>query len=158
MEQRAKATEENEEMCGMVMIGSSQMGRMKDEIERMTGDGVVVKKLIRMRGEMTEDVVNKAPRELAMIGEYPSVIVIRRPGNSLMEHGVGEWRGFGPERTVKVSKSAGGRTAEKWGVRYHMQDPRRISMVEKRKLVDRMVSLIKGAGELFPESVLVYCT
>jgi hypothetical protein len=36
-----------------------------------------------------------------------------------------------------------------------MQEPRRISMVEKRQLVDRMVSLIKGAGELFPESVLV---
>jgi hypothetical protein len=39
-----------------------------------------------------------------------------------------------------------------------MQEPRRISMVEKRQLVDRMVSLIKGAGELFPESVLVYMT
>ncbi len=83
--------------------GSSQMGRMKDEIERLTGDGVVVEKLIRMKGEMTEDVENKALRELAMIGEYPSVIMIGGPGNSLMEHGVGEWRGFGPERTVKVS-------------------------------------------------------
>ncbi len=31
-------------------------------------------------------------------------------------------------------------------------------MVEKRQLVDRMVSLIKGAGELFPKSVLVYMT
>jgi hypothetical protein len=102
--------------------------------------------------------VNKALRELAVIGEYPSVIVVGGPGNSLMEHGDGDWRGFGPERTVKVSKNTGGKTAEKWEVRYHMQEPRRISMVEKRQLVDRMVALLKGAGELFPESVLVYMT
>ncbi len=48
-----------------------------------------------------------------MTVEYPSVIVVGGPGNSLMEHGKGEWRGFEAERTVKVSKSAGGKTAEK---------------------------------------------
>jgi hypothetical protein len=158
MEQRAKMKDVSDERCGIVMTGSSQMGRMKDEIERMSGTGVVVEKLIRMKGELTEDVVNKALRELAVIGEYPSAIVVGGPGNSLMEHGEGDWRGFGPERTVKVSKNTGGRTAEKWEVRYHMQEPRRISMVEKRQLVDRVVALIKGAGELFPESILAYMT
>jgi hypothetical protein len=58
-------------------------------------------------------VVNKALRELTITVESPSVIVIGGPGSSLMEHGKGEWRGFGAERTVKVSKSAGGKTAEK---------------------------------------------
>ncbi len=47
---------------------------------------------------------------------------------------------------------------EKWEVRYHMHEPRRITTVEKRQLVDRMVTSFKGAGELFPESVLVYMT
>jgi hypothetical protein len=39
-----------------------------------------------------------------------------------------------------------------------MQDPRKISMVEKRQLVDRVVKLVRGAHELFPESVIVYLT
>jgi hypothetical protein len=39
-----------------------------------------------------------------------------------------------------------------------MQEPRRITMVEKRQLVDRVVNLVRGAQELFPESVLVYMT
>jgi hypothetical protein len=37
-----------------------------------------------------------------------------------------------------------------------MEDPRKISLLEKRELVDRMVTLANGAGELFPEAVVVY--
>jgi hypothetical protein len=107
---------------------------------------------------LTGDEVNKALRELAVIGEYQTSIVIGGPGNSLMEHGVGDWRGYGPERTVKVSQSSGGKVVEHWEVKYHMQEPRKISMVEKRQLVDRVVKLVKGAHELFPESVVVYVT
>jgi hypothetical protein len=47
---------------------------------------------------------------------------------------------------------------ERWKVRYYMQEPRKISMVEKRQLVDRVVKLVRGAQELFPESVIVYMT
>ncbi len=102
--------------------------------------------------------MNKALSELAVIIEYPMSIVVGGPGNSLMEHGVGDWRRFGPERTVKVSQSTGGKVVERWEVRYHMQEPRKISMVEKRQLVDRVVKLVRGAYELFPESLIVYVT
>ncbi len=131
---------------------------ISNEIEKMGYSGVQVERMIKMRGMLTDDEVNKALRELAVIGEYPTSIVIGGPGNSLMEHGVRDWRGYGPERTVKVSQSSGGKVVERWEVRFHMQEPRKISIVEKIQLVDRVVKLVKGAHELFPESVVVYVT
>jgi hypothetical protein len=107
---------------------------------------------------LTEEEVNKALRELAVIEDYPTSIVIGGPGNSLMEHGVGDGRGFGPERTVKVRQSTVGKVVERWEVKYHMSEPRKISMVEKRQLVDRVVRLVREANELFPESLVVYMT
>lgn len=44
------------------------------------------------------------------------------------------------------------------GVRHHMESPKRITMVEVRLLVDRMVKLVSGVGELFPASDIVYMT
>jgi hypothetical protein len=45
-------------------------------------------------------------------------------------NGTGESRGFGPERTVKVTSKVSGK-GESWEVRYHMEEPRKITMVEK---------------------------
>jgi hypothetical protein len=56
-----------------------------------------------------------------------------------------------------MSKSENG-LSEKWEVRYHMEDPKRITMVEKRLLVDRVVKLVSGVQELFPETEVVYMT
>jgi hypothetical protein len=158
MEERARESNEEKEKCGVVLIGASQMGRMKSEIEKV-GDGEVeVVKMVKVSGLLTDESVNKALSELAVIGDYPTSIVVGGPGNSLMEHGVDGRRGFGPERTVKVSQCSGGSVVERWKVRYHMHEPRKISMVEKRQLVDRVVKLVRGAQELFPESVIVYMT
>jgi hypothetical protein len=158
MEERAREENEGKEKCGVVLIGASQIGRMKSEIEKLGIEGVDVVKMVKLNGLLTDEEVNKALRELAVIGEYPTSIVIGGPGNSLMEHGAGDWRGFGPERTVKVRQSTGGKVVERWEVRYHMDEPRKISMVEKRQLVDRVVRLVREAHELFPESLIVYVT
>jgi hypothetical protein len=48
--------------------------------------------------------VNKALQELAVMDEYPDVIVGGGPGNLLVVHGRGEGRGYGLERTAKVRK------------------------------------------------------
>ncbi len=47
-----------------------------------------------------------------------------------------------------------------WGmeVRYHMTDQKKITMGEKRQMVDRVLRLLKGSIELFPEAVVVYMT
>jgi hypothetical protein len=49
MEERAKETNEEREKCGVVLIGASQMGRMKNEIKKMGCSGVQVEKMIKMR-------------------------------------------------------------------------------------------------------------
>jgi hypothetical protein len=149
---------EEKEKLGLVLVGASQVGRVGSEIVKTGGEGLDVVKVVKLSGMLTDEGVNKALRELAQIEEYPTSIVVSGPSNSLMEHGVGEWRGFGPERTVKVRHISGGKVVERWEVRYHMQDPRKISMVEKRQLVDRVVRLVRESQELFPESVIVYVT
>jgi hypothetical protein len=157
MENRAMEDAEKGKMdkVSVVFVGGSQMGRLKDEIERMGEKSVVVQKMVRVQGAVTTATVDKALAELAVLEGYPEFIVVGGPGNSIMEHGTGENRGFGPERTVKVKDTRDGR-GEKWEVRYHMENPRKITLLEKRELVDKMVTLTEGAGELFPEAEVVY--
>jgi hypothetical protein len=139
----------------VVFVGGSQMGRLKDEIERIGEKSAVMQKMVRVHGAVTTVAVDKALAELAVLEGYPDFIVVGGPGNSIMEHGTGEHRGFGPERTVRVKDTRDGR-GEKWEVRYHMENPRKITLLEKRELVDKMVRLMEGAGELFPEAEVVY--
>jgi hypothetical protein len=155
MEQRAWEKEKKTEQKKVVVVGGSQLGRMRDEIVRMTETGVKIEKMVRVRGQVTDEAVDQALSELAIMETYPDVIVIGGPGNSLMVHGGGEVRGFDPERTVRMRKNE---TGELWEVRYHMENPKRITMAEKRQLVDRMVKLVSGTKELFPETEVVYVT
>ncbi len=155
MEQRAWVKEKKVESKKVVMLGGSQFGRMRDEIVRMDEAGVKVEKMVRMRGQVTDEAVDQALAELAVLETYPDAFVIGGPGNSLMVHGRPEVRGFNPERTVRMRKGENG-PSEKWEVRYHMEAPKRITMVEKRLLVDSVVKLVSGVNELFPETEVVY--
>ncbi len=58
---------------------------------------------------------------------------------------------------VRMQRGENGQN-EKWEVRYHMVAPKRITMVEKRLLVDRVVKLVSRVSELFPETEVVYVT
>ncbi len=157
MEQRAWVKEKRLEAKKVVMVGGSQFVRMRDEIVEMGERGVEIERMVRVRGEITDDEVDQALAELAVLETYPDVFVVGGPSNSLMVHGRSDVRGFDPERTVKVQKGGAGQN-EKWEVRYHMTTPKRITMVEKRTLVDRVVRLVSGVTELFPETEVVYVT
>jgi hypothetical protein len=80
MEQRAWVKEKKVETKKMVLVGGSQLGRMRDEIARMTEAGVMVEKMVRLRGQVTDETVDQALSELAMMETYPDVIVIGGPG------------------------------------------------------------------------------
>jgi hypothetical protein len=84
-------------------------------------------------------------------------VLIGGPTNSLVEHGTGDTRGFGPERKVKVrvNRSTG---ETEWETRYHLSKLRKIGMVERRDLVDRTVRLIRGAQAIFPWAEVSYVT
>jgi hypothetical protein len=110
MEQRAWVKEKTMETKKVVMVGGSQFGRMRDEIVRMDGSGVRVEKMVRLRGQVTDETVDQALAELAVLETYPDAFVIGGPGNSLMMHGKPEVRGFNPERTVRMRKSENGQS------------------------------------------------
>ncbi len=72
-------------------------------------------------------------------------------------HGSGESRGFGPERQVKVKINQENGETE-WNTRFHLTNPRKIGMVERRDLVDRMVRMIRGTQAIFPWAEVSYLT
>jgi hypothetical protein len=112
MEQRAWMKDDKTENVGVSIVGRSQLGRMKDEIETMVNSGLKVEKLVRMRGELTVEEVDEALAELVVMGASPSVV--RGPGNLLVIRRKGECRGFKPERTVKVRRLEGKRGNERY--------------------------------------------
>ncbi len=116
MRQRAGMGLRNVEEASMVILGGSQMGRMKDEIVELK-DGMRVEKMVKMQGEWTDETVNKALSELARLEGYPGIVVVGGPGNSVMRHGAGDSRGFAPEWTIKVRKTGG--AVRGMEVRYH---------------------------------------
>jgi hypothetical protein len=128
----------------------------KIQTEKSLKDGMRVEKMVRMQGGWTDEKVNKALSELAPLEGYPGIIMVGGPGNSVMLHGAGDSRGFTPERTVKVRKTGG--SIRGMEVMYHMTEPKKITMGEKRQTVDRVVKVLKGSLELFPEAAVVYTT
>jgi hypothetical protein len=76
MEKRSMedAEKEKTDKVSVVFVGGSQMGRLKDEIERMGEKSVVVEKMVRVQGAVTTVAVDKALAELAVLEGYPEII------------------------------------------------------------------------------------
>ncbi len=65
-----------------------------------------------------------------------------------MEHGPGSDKGFGPERKATIRENVS-RGETEWSVVYHRNEPTRITMTEKRQVVDRVERLVREAQEMF---------
>ncbi len=138
---------DEKEMVSVAFVGGSQTGRLAMEME--SGRGVRVAGIVRIKERLDDGAVNLALAELAKIGEQPDKIVIGGPLNSLVEHGTRRRRSFGPDRKVTVKRNRNGAETE-LVTRYHMTEPRKIAMAERRDLVDRVVRLTRGTQTLFP--------
>jgi hypothetical protein len=165
MEQRAKLASvgnqslANSDPVRLLVIGGSQMGRIGEEISKMgkeTGQ-VRVDGQIKTFGMMNVTEITSALRELKVEGPEFDNIVMSGPGNSLVEHGVGECRGFKPERKVRVVTDIRKGTQE-LDISYHMTDPRKIAMSERRKLVDSVTRVWSEVRKTFPEADVTYMT
>jgi hypothetical protein len=55
MEQRAWVKDKRTGTKKIVIVGGSQLGRMRDEIVRLDCAGVVVEKVVRIRGEVRDE-------------------------------------------------------------------------------------------------------
>jgi hypothetical protein len=139
----------------VVLVGGSQMGRLAKELDNRQGVGVL--DMVRVKGKVDDGTVDDVLDELAGLSVHPDKVVIGGPTNSLVEHGEKGLRGFGPERQVKIRRGVTGKETE-WVTRFHMTQPRRIAMSERRDLVDRVVRMIRGVQALFPWSEVSYIT
>jgi hypothetical protein len=139
----------------VVLVGGSQMGRLARELDSKQGVGVL--DMVRVKGKVDDGTVDDVLDELAGLSVHPDKVIIGGPTNSLVEHGEKGMRGFGPERQVRIRRGVSGKETE-WVTRFHMTQPRRIAMSERRDLVDRVVRMIRGAQALFPWSEVSYIT
>jgi hypothetical protein len=146
-----------EKVVRIVMVGGSQMGRIKTELMRVGGEQVDVVGMVRIPGELDEKTVNFALDELAGLDGLVDKIFVGGPTNSLMVHGDGDRRGFFPERKVLVKRNAATGEQE-WVSSYHMTEPRKISMAERRGLVDRFAGMIRTIQVSCPEAEINYLT
>jgi hypothetical protein len=89
---------------------------------------------VRILGELDEKAVNFALDELAGLDGLVDKVLVGGPTNSLVVHGTGDQRGFFPERKVIVRENSVTGEQE-WLSSYHMTNPRKISMAERRELV-----------------------
>ncbi len=109
--------------------------------------------MVRMEGDNTEKINMDAVRELGEKRDLVDVLVIGGPTNSLVRHGKGGERGFGGERAVKIGWKGGGK--EEWQVRCHLTNPVKINLVEKTKLIDRVVDLVDKIKRTVGDKVTV---
>jgi hypothetical protein len=165
MEQKAKLATQgmqsrvNRDPVRVLLIGGSQMGRIGAEIGKIQKEKgrVRVEDHIKTFGMMKEHEVISALRELKRDGKEFESVILSGPGNSLVEHGVGDCRGFKPERKVRVLTDRRKGTQE-LDISYHMTDPRKIAMCERRKIVDSVTKVWTEVGNIFPNADVTYLT
>jgi hypothetical protein len=112
---------------------------------------------VKVTGHLGREELDRVVKEVKKVGDWVDKVVVGGPGNSLTKHGSGTERGYHPERTVKVLKDSEGRV-KGMDVRFHLTDPDRLSMGEKRELVDRTVDLVKRIKLDRPETQVTYVT
>jgi len=112
---------------------------------------------VKVKGHMGKEEVDRVVKEVKKVGSWVDKVVVGGPGNSLTKHGSGTERGYCPERTVMVLKDSEGRV-KGMDVRFHLTDPERLSMGEKRELVDRTVELVRRIKLDRPDTQVTYVT
>ncbi len=71
------------------------------------------------------------------------MVVVGSPGNVIVKHGKRHKRGFCPGRTVNVERDEEGEMRGV-SVKYHLTEPTRITMRERRDLVAAGGKLLSG--------------
>jgi hypothetical protein len=84
MEQRAREERRAGEEVKVVLMGGSQICRLKEGLLEWSNGGVRVVGVVRILGELTDMESDRALNELAGIQERPDKVVVGGPTNSLM--------------------------------------------------------------------------
>jgi hypothetical protein len=157
MEGRALREGKEGKKVSVLMIGGSQMGRI-GKVMREKGEAALEKvEVVEVKGVLDGEELKRVLDEVGMREEHPDKIVVGGPGNSLIRHGEKEVRGFCPERTVRVEKGSGGEV-KRVKVGYHLTDPVKVTMGERRQVIDRTVELMEQLQGRFPFADVWYVT
>jgi hypothetical protein len=133
------------------------MGRI-GKVMREKGEAALEKvEVVEVKGVLDGEELKRVLDEVGMREEHPDKIVVGGPGNSLIRHGEKEVRGFCPERTVRVEKGSGGEV-KRVKVGYHLTDPVKVTMGERRQVIDRTVELMEQLQGRFPFADVWYVT
>ncbi len=112
---------------------------------------------MKVSGRLDRTEMESVLEKVVELGKIADKVTIGGPGNSLFKHGRGDVKGFCPERTVKVERKVDGEVS-RVSVQYHMTEPEKLTMSEKRELIDNVVELVRRIGESLPGIQIVYLT
>jgi hypothetical protein len=110
---------------------------------------------VKFKARLDRVEMERVVEQVVEIGKMADKVIVGGPGNSLFRHGSGEKKGFCPERRAKVERNVNWEVTPV-SVECHMTEPERMTLSEKRELVDVVVELFRRIGESLPEVQLVY--
>jgi hypothetical protein len=151
LKMRTLREDEDERKLRVVLLGSSQLSRIGNEMERKHKEKIEIVDRVRLEGAEMRVNMEKAKRVSEEHGDEVDVVLVAGPGNSLVVHGKEGERGFAGERKVRIVKKENGE--EDWSVRYHLTDPVKITMAEKVELVDRLVTFVEDIRDMLDDKV-----
>ncbi len=93
---------------------------------------------VKVKGKLDRVEMERVVEQVVEMGKMADKVIVGGPGNSLFRHGSGEKKGFCPERTATVERNVNGEVT-RVSVEYHMPEPERVTLSEKRELVDVVV-------------------
>jgi hypothetical protein len=150
---RTLREDEEKRKLRVVLLGSSQLNRIGNEMERKNKEKIEIVDRVRLEGVEIGVNMEKAKRVLEEHGDEVDVVLVAGPGNSLVIHGKEGERGFAGEREVRIVRRVNGE--EDWSVRYHLTDPVKITMAEKAELVDKVVTFVEDIRDMTDDKVRV---
>jgi hypothetical protein len=147
MEQRVRRESRDSGKVRVMVIGGSQMRRIGREMVRVGGTVIRDLRVIPVYGQLDEAEMGRViERVKAEEGRFDR-IVVGGPSNSVLVHGREGERGHRPERSVVAVRGEKGEVMC-LKTRYHMTEPTRITMSERRRLVDRVIDMIGKVREV----------
>jgi hypothetical protein len=157
MEERVRVREGESKKCNVLFVGGSQIGRMWEDIAKVGKQVVREGVWVRVNGFLSEDEAERVVGKVMGTGKMFDRVVIGGPGNSLVLHGKGGVKSHRPERTVTVEKDVEGKVV-RMESRYHLTEPVRISMAERRELAVRTGRMVGRIQEVAGVEEVVYIT
>ena len=148
---------EAETKVRVVTIGASELGRIR-KVWEVGGTGrMELGEEIRVKGKLDRAEGVRIERELENVSTTPDKVVISGPGNSLMEHEGREGKERTVQRVVRVKLDTEGQ-AETLVSEYHLVEPLKLSMCERKVVAMVLAGIVRKCRELWPLVEVVYLT